>query len=179
MLHEFLHRHPELEKYLPDIATGSTAWHVVVDGPDWEKAKEQNIENIENITEEDFKKRVHSLLPENIIIEEIRYQLQAYKIVGGTYRISYCEFNGEGFIYDNKYSTLIDVMDKSFQRCLKTVLKGLKICTEYSSKAWIYNQAVDKLNDEEYNLLKDTFSGSVSNKSCIENLISKIRQTNK
>jgi len=172
MTHTFLHRHPELEKYLPDTATESTEWHVVVDGNDWEKT--QGI-----LSEEDFRTWVHSLLPDNIIIEDIRYQIQVGKIVGGYYRIGYDEFEDDRFNYDNEYSQLIDVMDKSPNKCLERVLQCLKICIESNSKNWLYNQALEKLSNDEYEILKERFSTPESNESQLKEVHDKISNIKK
>lgn len=57
--------------------------------------------------EQEFRKKCKECLPENIIVDGVKYKLSAEMLMSGeTFRISYGEFDGDTFNWDNKHLDL-------------------------------------------------------------------------
>lgn len=57
--------------------------------------------------EQEFRAKCKKCLPENIMVNGVKYKLSAKMLMSGkTFRISYGEFNGDTFNWDNKHLDL-------------------------------------------------------------------------
>lgn len=58
--------------------------------------------------EQEFRKKCKECLPENIMVYDVKYKISAEMLMGGdTFRISYGEFDGDVFNWDNKHCEVI------------------------------------------------------------------------
>lgn len=96
-----------------------------------------------NITEEtqEFNQKIKSL-PENILVSDKKYKLDAHGLLAGGYRISYGEFDGETFDWNNKLLDLFyEVGNKPEHKPFPKELLGASILMDTT----IYVNSVDEI----------------------------------
>jgi len=108
----------------------------------------------------EFKEMVKKCLPENILVGDIKYRLDAHGLMSGGYRITYCEFNGDSFNWENKLIDLFyKIGEKPLIKPLPTEMIGISILLDTSifvkNIDGIISHCILKLNERRYEELDE------------------------
>jgi len=132
----------------------------------------------------EFKERVKKCLPENILVGDIKYRLDAHGLMSGGYRISYGEFNGDSFNWENK---LIDLFFKIGEKPLEKPLPKEMIGISILSDASIFAKNIDeiishcilKLNERRYEELDEIITKETEFLRELTSLLNRYSEENK
>ena len=106
--------------------------------------------------EEEFRKNVKELFPDEIIIDEKRYGLNCHMLAVGAHCIDYAIVDRQGIF--NWNDTLIRTQCDTSQECINKAWNLLKLAIEKDSKQRMTQKLLRKLTSEETQLLKDHFA---------------------
>jgi hypothetical protein len=110
-----------------------------------------------DIKEKEFTKKCKECLPENIMVDGIKYKLSTTMLMGGdTFKISYGEFDGYAFNWDNKHLDLFYTICEVIPEKKQYKQGELQDATIYlTSLDDAISDCIKKLNEVRYEQLDE------------------------
>lgn len=104
--------------------------------------------------EEEFKKTVEALFPDDIIIDDKRYQRHAHMLAVGAHCIDYALVDRQG-VFDWSQPLLRTQKDTA-RECIDAAWSQLKKVIEDDAKKRLTKKLLQKLTSEEVSWIKDS-----------------------
>jgi hypothetical protein len=104
--------------------------------------------------EQEFKKTVESLFPNDIMIDSKRYQIHANMLMVGAHCIAYAVVDRYGTFDWSK--PLFQTQKDTARECIDAAWSQLKKAIESDTKKRLTNKLLQKLTSEEVSWIKDS-----------------------